>query len=59
MKADLAIYNDIVDTSGRYMSLSLILGFKWISVLDLFGTFLINPFTYTYVANYILLQICK
>ena len=37
VKADLAIYSHVVDTSGQCMSVSLMLRLNWISVLAPLG----------------------
>ena len=48
MKADLAIYGNIVNASGQCISVSLILGFKnWISVLVPIGTVVVSTVTYS------------
>ena len=49
VKADLAIYSYVRDVSGHYMSVSLILGFNWTSVLVQIGTVFANSVTYNYV----------
>ena len=51
VKACLVIYSHIVDASGQCMSVSLILGFKLVSVLVPFGVVFVNPVTFNNCIN--------
>ena len=42
MKVDLAIYSHILDVSGWCMSVTLMLGINWISVLVQIGKVFVN-----------------